>query len=147
MNNFLKKKNQEDRAGSYNYYALDPEFIFKFSKRVRLEVGLRSKWYIYENSANDYTDLMYKTAVTFKPIPSLSLTPSFKGTYSLYDDEERSKQTYVFGFGITSKFNAFILSGRYRGTLRNPLNSESTVTLDYYNEFGVGLTFDPNKIK
>jgi hypothetical protein len=140
-------KSYEDRAGSYNYYALDPEFTFKFNKIIRLDTGFRSKWYVYENSANDYIDLMFKTALTIKPIKQLSLIPSFKGTYSLYDDKERSKQTYVFGFGITSKLNSIILSGRYRGTLRNPLNSESAVTLDYYNEFGVGLTFDPNKIK
>ena len=90
---------------------------------------------------------MFKTALTFKPVSQLSLTPSFQGTYSLYDDDVRSKQTYVFGFGITSKFNAVVLSGRYRGTLRNPLNSESTVTMDFYNEFSVGLTFDPNRLK
>jgi hypothetical protein len=139
-------KNYEDTSGSYNYYSLDPEFTFRFSDRVKLNTGFRSKWYVYENDANNYTDLMFKTALTFKPVKLLSLVPSFKGTYSIYDNEERSKQTYVFGFGITAKLNAFILSGKYRGTLRNPLNEESTVTMDFANNFGVGLTFDPNRI-
>ena len=140
-------KNYVEGTGDYNYYSLYPEFTFRFNNNLKFNAGFRSKWIVYENSANDYTDLMFKTALTFKPVPKLSLIPSFQGTYSLYDDQERSKQVYIFGFGITSKLNSFVLSGRYRGTLRNPLNSDSAVTLDFYNEFSVGITFDPNRLK
>ena len=140
-------KNYVDGAGDYNYYSLYPEFTFRFNNSLKLDTGFRSKWVVYENTLNDYTDLMFKTTFTFKPIPQISLIPSFQGTYSLYNDEERSKQTYVFGFGITTKLNSFVLSGSYRGTLRNPLNSDSTVNMDFYNQFSVGLTFDPNKIR
>ncbi len=140
-------KNYVEGSGDYNYYSLYPEFTFRFNNSLKLKAGFRSKWVIYENSANDYTDFMFRTALTFKPVPKLSLVPSFQGTYSLYDDLVRSKQTYIFGFGITSKLNSFVLSGRYRGTLRNPLNSDSTITMDFYNEFSVGITFDPNRLK
>lgn len=48
---------------------------------------------------------------------------------------------------MTSKLNAFILSGKFSGTLRNPQNDESSVALDYYNEFSTGLTFNPNRLE
>jgi hypothetical protein len=41
----------------------------------------------------------------------------------------------------------FILGAKYKSIIRLDLGVQSTVTTRFNNEFGVSLTFDPNKLK
>ena len=76
----------------------------------------------------------------------LKLTPSFQGVFDLYRNDEKAQQTYTAGLSLELKLSpAARLNARYRGIARVPLGSESTVTERFNNEFGVNLSWDPNK--
>ncbi len=139
------------QSGSYTYFYINPDFVWDITDRVRWSSAFRSKWTWYDEldsygESKDLTSLLAKTELTLKVLDQLKLTPSFRGVFDLYRNEEKIQQTYTAGLHVESRINPEVrLSGRYRGILRVPCGAESTVGVRFNNEFGINLSWDPNK--
>jgi hypothetical protein len=136
--------------GSYSYIAVNPYMTFDITDRVRWYQGVRSKWVYYdetdsEGESKDFNSLFFDTELIFKPIDNLRLTPSVKGVYDLFQNEEKTRQTYTFGFALNTRIENVHLGGRYRAVTRFPLSEESTVSKRFKNEFGASMSWDPNR--
>lgn len=76
----------------------------------------------------------------------MKLIPFLQGVFDLYQNEEKSQQTYTAGLGVESRLSgAWRLNGRNRGIAHVPLGPESTVADRFNQEFGLNLSWDPNK--
>jgi len=139
------------QSGSYSYFYINPDFVWDITDRVRWSSAFRSKWTWYDEldsygESKDLTSLLAKTELTLKVLDQFQLIPSFRGVFDLYRNEEKIQQTYTAGLRVESKINPEVrLSGRYRGILRVPLGAESTISDRFNNEFGINLSWDPNK--
>jgi len=139
------------QSGSYSYFYINPDFVWDITDRVRWSSAFRSKWTWYDEldsygESKDLTSLLAKTELTLKVLDQFKLIPSFRGVFDLYRNEEKIQQTYTAGLRVESKINPEVrLSGRYRGILRVPLGAESTISDRFNNEFGINLSWDPNK--
>ncbi len=147
----VSRKEYFQQSGSYTYFYVNPDFVWDISDRVRWSSAFRSKWTWYDEldsygESKDLTSLLAKTEFTVKVLDQLKLTPSFRGVFDLYRNEEKIQQTYTAGLSVESRINPEVrLSGRYRGILRIPLGAESTISDRFNNEFGINLSWDPNK--
>ncbi len=147
----VSRKEYFQQSGSYTYFYVNPDFVWDITDRVRWSSGFRSKWTWYDEldtygESKDLTSLSAKTELNLKVLDQLKLTPSFRGVFDLYRNEEKIQQTYTAGLSIESRINPEVrLSGRYRGILRSPLGADSTISDRFNNEFGINLSWDPNR--
>lgn len=147
----VSRKDYFLQSGSYTYFYINPDFVWDITDRVRWSSSFRSKWTWYDEldsygESKNLTSLLAKTELTLKVLDQLKLTPSFRGVFDLYRNQEKIQQTYTAGLKVESRINPEVrLSGRYRGILRFPLGAESTVGVRLNNEFGINLSWDPNK--
>ena len=147
----VSRKDYFLQSGSYTYFYINPDFVWDITDRVRWSSAFRSKWTWYDEldsygESKNLTSLLAKTELTLKVLDQLKLTPSFRGVFDLYRNQEKIQQTYTAGLKVESRINPEVrLSGRYRGILRFPLGAESTVGVRLNNEFGINLSWDPNK--
>jgi len=147
----VSRKDYFLQSGSYTYFYINPDFVWDITDRVRWSLSCRSKWTWYDEldsygESKNLTSLLAKTELTLKVLDQLKLTPSFRGVFDLYRNQEKIQQTYTAGLKVESRINPEVrLSGRYRGILRFPLGAESTVGVRLNNEFGINLSWDPNK--
>jgi len=141
----------EEPSDNYRYFYLNPNYIWDISDRVRWTSEFRSKWTLYNeldsyNKSKDLTSLRAKTELTFKLLEQLKMIPSFQGVFDLYENSEKIQQIYTAGLRFESRINPQVrLNGRYRAILRAPLGAESTVAGEDKHEFGINLSWDPNK--
>lgn len=125
--------------------------MWDVSDRIRWRSEFRSKWTWYHDSGNqqnspDLTSLLAKTEFTFEVRDHLKFIPSLRSEFDLYQDPAKGQQTYTAGLRMESKINSEIrLSSRYRGIVRAPLGDGSEVSNRFNNEFGINLSWDPNK--
>jgi len=138
------------QSGSYSYTYVNPTVTLDVSEKLRWTSGIRSKWIFYdemdyEGNDKDFTSLRFDTSLIFRPIKELKLTPSVRGEYDLHTNETKTKQTYTLGFAIDARISSVTLGGRYRAITRLPLSPDSDVAFKLNNEFGAGLSWDPNK--
>jgi len=132
--------------GSYSYFYINPDFTWDLTERIRWSAGLRSKWTRYERGSNDLDSLLAKTEFTLRVVDGLKLAPFVQGVFDLYEDPAKTQASYVAGLGLESRLSpAWRLSGRYRSIIRSALGAESTVAGRYNQEFGINLSWDPNK--
>jgi len=147
----VSRKDYFLQSGSYTYFYINPDFVWDITDRVRWSSAFRSKWTWYDEldsygESKNLTSLLAKTELTLKVLDQLKLTPSFRGVFDLYRNQEKIQQTYTAGLKVESRINPEVrLSGRYRGILRFPLGAESTVGVRLNNEFGINLSWDLNK--
>ena len=133
------------QAGSYWYLYVNPYMKLDISDRVRWDNAFRSKWILYDEkdskgNIKDYAGLLFNTKFTFKPIDQVKLIPSVKGVYDLHQNQDKSKQTYTFGFAIDTKIETVNLGGKYRAIPRFPLGAESTIPFRFNHEFEGSVT-------
>ncbi|UCF96614.1 MAG: hypothetical protein JSV89_15755 [Spirochaetaceae bacterium] len=137
----------DDGIGNYTYLYLNPDYVWDVSDRLRWRSEFRSKitWYDQPDSV-DLISLLAKTELTFKVLQQLKVTPSFRGVFDLYQNQDKRQQTYTAGLSFESKINPAVrLSGRYRGIVRLHSGADSTASNRFNNEFGINLSWDPNK--
>jgi hypothetical protein len=138
-------------SDNYRYFYLNPNYIWDITDRLRWTSEFRSKWTLYnetdsEGKSKDLTSLRAKTELTYKLLAQLKIIPSFQSVFDLYENSEKIQQIYTAGLRFESRINPqFRLNGRYRAILRAPLGSDSTVARENQHEFGVNLSWDPNK--
>jgi hypothetical protein len=137
-------------SGSYSYVYLNPYATIDLTERIRWYQGFRSKWIFYDEpgsdgESKDFTSLYFDTRLIFKAMDQIKITPSVKGTYDVFENEEKSRQTYAFGLRIDSRLENVRLSGKYRAVNRFPMQPESDVARRFNNEFGASLSWDPNR--
>ena len=138
------------QSGSYFYFYLNPNIAWDITDRIKWYTGFRSKWTFYDewdsdDNPKDLTGLLAKTNFTLKPLDKLKLVPSYQGVFDLYQNEVKTKQTHTFGLTVSSTLGQINLSGKYKGILRYPLGELSEVPMRFNNEFGVNVSWDPNK--
>jgi hypothetical protein len=141
----------EDQSDDYTYFYLNPDCVWDITDRLRWRSEFRSKWTRYdrpdsEGESKDLTSLLVKTELAFKVLDQLKIVPSFRSAFDLYRNEAKLQQTYTAGLSFESRINPEVrFSGRYWGIYRAPLGAESEVRSRLNNEFGLNLSWDPNR--
>lgn len=141
----------DDPSNNYWYCYVNPNYIWDITDRLRWTSEFRSKWTLYneldsDNNSKDLTSLRAKTELTFKPLEQLKIIPSFQSVFDLYENPEKVQQIYTAGLRFESRINPQVrLTGRYRAIMRASLGPESTVAGEDKHEFGLNLSWDPNK--
>ena len=147
----VSRKEYFHQSGSYSYFYLNPDIAWEITDRIKWYTGFRSKFIFYdeldsEGNPKDYTSLLAKTYITFKPVDKLKIIPSYQGVFDLYQNQEKTQTTNTFGLSVAYTIMDNVqVGGRYRGSLRSSLGEQSTVPLRVNNEFGVNVSWDPNK--
>jgi hypothetical protein len=146
---FLKLYDQPSET-DYWYFYLNPNYSWDITDRVRWKSEFRSKWiWNYHPEAQDaldLTSLRAKTELTFKVLEQLKIIPSFQSVFDLDSNREDSQQIYTAGLRLESRINPQLrLNARYRAIVRAPLGEPSDVSGEDKHEFGINLSWDPNK--
>ncbi len=147
----VSRKEYFHQSGSYSYFYLNPDIAWEITDRIKWYTGFRSKFIFYDEldsngNPKDYTSLLAKTYITFKPLDKLKIIPSFQGVFDLHQNREKTQTTNIFGLSVAYKIMDNVqVGGRYRGSLRSSLGDQSTVPMRFNNEFGVNVSWDPNK--
>jgi hypothetical protein len=146
----VSRKTYTHEKGSYTYFYLYPDLAWEISGAVKWTCGFRSKFTAYDEPdedghSKDVTALLAKTGFTFKAAEGLKIMPAYQAVFDLHEYAGYSRATQTFGLGISSAMDALRLSARYRGILRDALGEASTVDLRFNNEFGLNLSWDPNR--
>jgi hypothetical protein len=142
-------KDYRFQEGDYTYFYLNPNFIWDISDRLRWRSEVRSKWTWFTDPSDPkevgLTSLLAKTELTAKVSDKLKIIPSLRSEFDLYLDSTGNRQTYTGGLRLEANIKPEVrLSSRYRGTLRAPLGGSDEI-LSINHEFGLNLTWDPNK--
>lgn len=146
----VSRKTYTREKGSYTYFYFYPDLAWDISENIKWTCGFRSKFTAYdeeddEGHSKDLTSLLAKTGFTFKAADGLRIMPAYQAAFDLHEYAGYSQATQTFGLGISSVFDAVRLSARYRGILRDTLGAQSTVDFRFNNEFGINLSWDPNR--
>jgi hypothetical protein len=138
-------------AGDYTWFYLHPDFQWDLGDRARWSAGVRAKWTFYDDSgegplSKDLTSLLAGTELALKPVDGLRIEPFLQAVFDLYRNEADSQQTYTAGLRLESRLSAdWRLAGRYRGILRFPLGTGDDRLERFNQEFGLNLSWDPNR--
>ena len=146
----VSRKTYTREKGSYTYFYLYPDLAWAVSENIKWTCGFRSKFTDYDEEdeaghSKDLTSLLAKTGFTFKVADRLKIMPAYQAAFDLHEYAGYSQATQTFGLGISSVFDAVRLSARYRGILRDDLGTASTVDFRFNNEFGLNVSWDPNR--
>lgn len=147
---FFLKLYDEPSSTDYWYFYLNPNYIWDITDRVRWTSEFRSKWKWNINTGAeddlDLTSLRAKTELTFKVLKQLKIIPSFQSVFDLDSSPQDSQQVYTAGLRLESRINPQLrLNARYRAIVRAPLGESSDVSEEDKHEFGINLSWDPNK--
>jgi hypothetical protein len=147
---FFLKLYDESSGTDYWYFSLNPTYIWDITDRVRWTSEFRSKWiWNYNPEAEDdldLTSLRAKTELTFKVLKQLKIIPSFQSVFDLDSSPQDRQQVYTAGLRVESRINPQLrLNARYRAIVRAPLGEPSDVSGEDKHEFGINLSWDPNK--
>jgi hypothetical protein len=145
----FSRKQYLQEKGSYLYFYLNPDILWYLTDRLRWYTAFRTKWIFYDEldadgKVKDYGSYLAKTDLTIKAADGLKLVPSVQGIWDIYQNPEKSVQTYIAGLNITSEIGGWSFSGRCRGSARFPLTSQSTALFRFNTEFGLSASWDPN---
>jgi hypothetical protein len=141
----VSRKEYYLKSGSYTYFYLNPELAWDVTDRLQWCTGLRSKWTVFDD-LQDLTSLLARTELTFRAPFGVKLFPFFEGIFDLYQDEQKGQATYIGGLGLESRLgSSWRLTARYRGIARVPLGAGSEVANRFNQEFGLNLSWDPNR--
>jgi hypothetical protein len=148
---YFLKRYDESSDSDYWYFYLNPNCIWDITDRVRWKLEFRSKWTVYdgldsEYESKDLTSLRVKTELTYKVLKQLKIIPSLQSVFDLYDNLDKRQQIYTAGLRFESRINPQVrLNARYRAILRAPLGTPSDVVGVDKHEFGINVSWDPNK--
>ena len=147
---YYSTKDYYDEPGDYDYFYLKPEVSLDLTDRVTLEAQVRSKWVTYDETdsdgdSRDYVQLTGRFATTWEPVRGTRVTGLLGTGFDLYDAEVKSEQSYSVGVRVLSRLDSVIVGGNYRGTFYTALGGPSETDASLTSEFGVTLTWDPNK--
>ena len=146
----LSRKQYLLQKGSYSYAYVNPDVAWDITDAVKWYTSFRSKWTVYDEVdslgvSKDMTGLLAKTTFTFKLLEALKIIPSFEGVFDLYENEQKTRQTYTLGVSLDADLGGVALGANYRGVYRSPLGLESTVSSRLNHEFGMDFRWDPNE--
>ena len=148
---YYSTKDYYHEFGDYEYFYLKPEISYKLTDRLTLGSEFRSKWVFYDDldsgsESKDYLALTGGFSTLYKPKTGTRITATVKTGYDLYENEAKSEQSYAGGVRLQSRLHEGVtIGGNYRGTLYTGLGGASEEDKDLTHEFGVNLTWDPNK--
>ncbi len=147
---YYSTKDYYDEPGDYSYFYLKPQVSVDLTDRVALETELRSKWVAYDEpdsdgDSRDYVQLTGRLATTYEPVRGTRITGLLGTGFDLYEAEVKSEQSYSLGMRVLSRLDGVTVGGNYRGTFFTPLGAPSATRRSLTSEFGVTLTWDPNK--
>ena len=141
----------DNPSEDYKYFYLNPNYVWDITNRLRWTSDFRSKWiWEFDTGDDDYnldlTSLRVKTELTYKLLEQLKIIPSFQSVFDLFASPEDNRQIYTAGLRFESRINPQVrLNGRYRIVLPAPLGAQSTSDDEVKHEFGINLSWDPNR--
>jgi len=147
----VSRKDYGADPGSYTYFYLNPDFQWDLGDRLQWSAAVRSKWTFYDeldedDLPKDLTSLLARTELQLELADELKLTPYLQAVFDLYRNEAKAQHTYTAGLRLESRLGAaWRLSGRYRGIARWPLGAANDSPDRFNQEFGVNLSWDPNR--
>ena len=141
---------EEELDHDYWYVYLKPEVSFDATDRLRLDGGFRSKWAQFEGPdagglSKDYLSLSGNVGSTVKAGAGTRIVTSVKGTWDVHEADAKSSQSVSAGLRLTSRRDQITVGGNYKAGLSGPLGENSDEEQHLSNEFGVSLTWDPNR--
>ena len=148
---YYSTKDFYHESGDYEYFYLKPEVSYDLTDRVTLGSEFRSKWVFYDDldsggDPKDYLALTGGVSTIYKPKTGTRITATLKSNYDVYENADKSEQSYAGGLRVQSRLdNGATLGGNYRGTVYTALGQGSEEDDHLTHEFGVSLTWDPNK--
>lgn len=147
----IRKLYLDDSGTSYTWYDVSPQLRWKLADALAWNTSLLVRRALFDEpyadgELRDYTRLKADSALSVGLAKGVTLAPRMLATLELFDDPERSRQSYALGVSFDAKIGQWSLGADYRGSLRLPLgalNVSTTTRLDH--SFGAGLTWDPNR--
>jgi hypothetical protein len=146
----FSSKDYYDEPGDYTYFYLKPEISCELTDRLSLETALRSKWVRYDDldpsgDAKDLLQLSGAVAASYEPVRGTRVTASLGTGLDVYDNEAKSEQSYSAGVRFLSRLPGVTVGGSYHGIFYSPMGAASEKARSLTSEFGLSLTWDPNK--
>jgi hypothetical protein len=142
----------DDPLDNYWYCYVNPNYIWDITDRLRWSSAFRSKWTVYkepdsDGNSKDLTSLRVKTELTYRVLEQLKIIPSLQGVFDLFDYSPKDQHIYTAGLRFESRIGAQVrMNGRYRLILPAAPDSERRFSVtDIEHEFGVNVSWDPNK--
>jgi len=144
----------EGDANDYWYFAVVPGLEWSIGRVLGVGAEFAVKKAVFGEigdtaegapDGRNYLDLGPKLFADWAIITGLKLDAWLRSTYSLYEDEERTRQAYSFGVGLTGRRGQWSVGARYRGTARYPLGEESQREFGGYHVASVNVSWDPNR--
>ena len=148
---YYSTKDYYEQSGDYEYFYLKPEISYDLTDRLTLGGEFRSKWVVYDEpgsdgESKDYVALTGGVSTVYKPRTGTRITTTFKSNFDVYENDTKSLQSYAGGLRVESRVqNGTTLGANYRGTGYSALGSASEASRRATHEFGVSVTWDPNK--
>jgi hypothetical protein len=146
----VSRKTYTREKGSYSYFYLYPDLAWTLTEDVQWTCGFRAKFTDYDEPdsdglSRDLTSLLAKTGLVLRAADGLKIMPAYQAAFDLNETAAYRQTTQTIGLGLSSVFNDLRLTARYRGILRDALGPESTVEFRFNSEFGLNLSWDPNR--
>jgi hypothetical protein len=141
---------QDPGEDDYWYLAVVPGLEWSFGSVFGLgtELSVRSAEFDGTDAgglSRDYLDLGSRFFADWKIRPNLKLDAWLRSTYSLYENELRTRQAYSFAVGLTGRWGQWTVGARYRGIARFPLGDSSEQQMGGYHLGSLNVSWDPNR--
>jgi hypothetical protein len=138
------------QTGDYSYLELVQDGSFRLGEAWKLGYLVAMKGIEYPEG---YAGGLSRDAVSLKAGSNASLRlgggasmeAGLTGRFVFAENPLDDAQAYVLSAGVSSRFGEWLLGVRYRGELRFPLGSASTVQSNMYHTAGLSLQWDPGR--
>jgi hypothetical protein len=147
---FSEKNFDDPGQDDYWYFAATPGLEWSLGQVFGLGTEFVVKTAVFDGTdsdglSRDYVDVGPKLFADWKIRRGLKLDAWLRSTYSLYENELKSRQTYAFSVGVTGRWGEWSVGTRYRGTARLPLGDESRQQVGGYHLGSINVSWDPNR--
>lgn len=138
------------QAGDYSYLSLEPDAKIELTDAFSLGASGTVKWAASPDLdssglSKDYLALKGGLEAVWKPCAGTTLDVSASAEYDVYQAMEKARQLYSVGAGFSSRLGELVLSVRYRGVFRMPLDGAALIVPTSLNTGAVSLQWDPNR--
>ena len=143
-------KDYFQERGDYSYLEAEHEGAFRLDDTWKLGylLGVKSLGYAEPDAAGRSDDsLSFKAGGTavITPVRGTSLEAGVFGRFTCAATPADAFQGYVLTAGLASRMGEWLLGIHYRGELRLPMGSSSSVTTRTWNTGSISLQWDPNR--
>ena len=138
------------QAGDYSYIQVGHDGTVRVSDALKLGWdlgGKRSQFPQLDSHglSRDYLSLGLGTTAALTVQKGSTIDVGATARADLADAPSKALQAYTVSAGFSSRLGEWLLSARYRGEFRLPLDARSEVESAAYNTGSLSLQWDPNR--